>query len=76
MAFHHALLGVAIRRVERWQNEFVTGGSAALAQRKVFGSRDWFAKHAAAIIPWVGLFIALAVVIGLLELLLQRGGSE
>src|ERR1700733_1446008 len=27
-------LGVAAHRLERWQNDFVTGGSAALSKRK------------------------------------------
>ena len=69
-------LGVPIHRLERWQNDFVTGGSAELAKRKRFGSGDWFSKHAAAIFQWVALLIVLAVLTGLLELFLQRRGGE
>lgn len=69
-------LGIPIHRMERWQNDFVAGGSAELAKRKSFGSGDRFSKHAARIFQWVAFLIALAVVTALLELFLQRGGSE
>jgi transposase-like protein len=69
-------LGVPIHRLERWQNRFVTGGSAAVANKKGFLSRVWFVKHAARLVHWVAILIVLAVVTRLLESLLQRGGGE
>ena len=69
-------LGVAVNRLERWQNDFVTGGSAAVGNWKSSGSGDWVSKHAAAIFQWFAFLIVLALVIGLLELFLQRGRGE
>ena len=68
-------LGVSTERLERWRNDFVTGGSAALSKRKSAGSREWLPKRAK-IIQWVAFLIVLAAVIGVLELFLQRGGGE
>jgi len=69
-----AELGVAVHRLERWQNDFVTGGSAALSKQKGSGSDGWLSTHATRIVQWVVFLMVLAVVTGLLELFLQRPG--
>jgi hypothetical protein len=69
-------LGVSIGRLERWRNEFVTAGSAALVKRKHLGSPTWWERHSKPITQWIGLLIALAMIILTLTLLLQRGTSD
>ena len=69
-------LGVSTDRLERWRNDFITGGSEALSKRKSGGSREWFPKRRTQIVQWAVFFIVLAVVIGALEMFLQRGVSE
>ena len=71
-----AELGVSLRRLERWRNEFVAAGSAELAKRKHSSSKSWFSKHSASLLQWSGLLLVLVVVIAALTLLLQRGGGE
>ena len=69
-------LGVASQRLERWQNEFVAGGSAGLAKSKSSHPGGWLSKHTTAIFQWVALLIVLAFVIRLMQSILQRGGGE
>ena len=69
-------LGVSIRRLENWQSEFVTAGSAALAKRNDLHSRGWLSKHSGSIAQWVWLLVALIAVISLLAVFMQRGSSE
>jgi hypothetical protein len=68
-------LGVAVNRLERWQNDFVTAGSAALAKRKSSDRGGWFSKHAAGILQWIAFLIVLAIVIVFLQRFLQSGGA-
>jgi transposase len=69
-------LGVATERLERWRNDFVTGGSAALSKRKSSGSQGWLAKNGTKVVQWVAFLVVLAAVIGALEVFLQRGSGE
>ena len=46
-------LGVSIRRLERWQSEFVTAGSVALAKRKDLPTKGWFGNHFGSIVQWI-----------------------
>lgn len=57
-------LGVSIRRLERWQSEFVSAGAAALARRKDLPHEGWFAKHRKSVAQWTWLLIFLVLVIG------------
>ena len=67
-----AELGVSIRRLERWQSEYMAGGSAELAKRKPLPSESWLQRHSGVIMRWIVLLMALAACIALLALLLQR----
>jgi hypothetical protein len=69
-------LGVGVNRLERWQNDFVSAGSAALAKRNGSDRNGWFSQHAPAILQWIAFLIVLAVVIAFLQRFLQRGGAE
>jgi hypothetical protein len=69
-------LGVSIRRLERWQSEFVTAGSAALTKRTDLHSKSWLSKHSGSIVQWIWLLLALIVVISLLAVFMQRGSTE
>jgi len=68
-------LGVSAERLERWRNDFVTGGSAALSKRKSSSSGGWLSKNKTKIVQWVAFLVVLAAVIGALEIFLQRGGE-
>jgi transposase len=71
-----AELDVSIRRLERWQNEFVSAGTAALARRKDRHSPGLFAKHSGAILQWAGLLAALVILVALLAIFLQRAPGD
>lgn len=58
--------GVSTRRIERWKDEFVAGGSEALARRKDLGPPGWWAKNSGAIRQWLFLVLALVIFIRLL----------
>jgi hypothetical protein len=66
-------LGISVRRMQRWQNEFIIGGSAALDKRNGSGSSDFVSKHAAAIFRWFAVLTILTVLFGLVSLFLQSG---
>jgi hypothetical protein len=68
-------LGVAIRRLERWNHDFIAGGSEALKTTRSLDSRNWVAKHATGILQWVASLIGLGIMSGLLALFLQRKGG-
>jgi hypothetical protein len=67
--------GISIRRLERWQEEFISGGRNALARRKDLSSNNWLGEHAVAIRQWFWLVLALGAVVSLLAKLLERGGE-
>jgi hypothetical protein len=68
-------LGVSLPRLERWRNNFVTAGSAELAERKDLPSPGWLAKHSAPIRQWIWLLLTLIAVTVILALFMQRGGG-
>ena len=65
-------IGVSIRRLTRWQNEFVAGGTAELSKRRSSTSHSWLEKHGA-IVRWTFLLLVLGASIALLAMMLQRG---
>jgi Helix-turn-helix domain len=67
--------GVSIRRLERWQEEFILGGRNALARRKDLGSNNWLREHAVPIQQWFWLLLALGVAVSMLAMLVERGGE-
>lgn len=57
-------IGVSVNRLERWQERFMAGGSAALEKRREQGSL--FARikgHGAEVTQWGGLLLVLTVVV-------------
>jgi hypothetical protein len=66
-------VGVSIRRLTRWQNEFVAGGAAELSRRRSSTSHSWLKKQSGAIVRWTFLLLVLGASIALLALMLQRG---
>jgi hypothetical protein len=69
-------LGVSVRRLERWQSEFVTAGSAELAKRRDLPSKSRLGKHSQSIVQWLWLLLGLIAVISLLAVAMQHGGAE
>jgi hypothetical protein len=67
-------LRVSVRRLERWQLDFITGGTDALV--KPHRAHRWFKEHSGSILQWVGLLLALLVAIVLLEVFLHSGSPE
>jgi transposase len=65
-------MGVSVRRLERWKDEFIAGGSDALAKRKDVGSPGWWSKNSAAIWQWTILVIGLILAITVLAHFTQR----
>jgi hypothetical protein len=69
-------LGVSVRRLERWQMDFMAGGSAALAKTKSRAPYKWFKENSGSITQWIGLLLTLILVVGLLAYFLQHGTRE
>ena len=67
-------LGVSIRRLERWRDEFVNGGLDALARRKDL-DQGWWARNRTGIIQWTLVLIALVGLVVLLTRFMQRGSE-
>lgn len=58
-------IGVGVNRLERWQERFLDGGTAALEKAherhgSIFGSLK---THSAAVTQWAGLLVVLTVVV-------------
>ncbi len=70
-----AEMGVSVRRLERWKDEFVAGGSDALAKRKDLGSPGWWSRHSATVWQWTLLLAGLILVISFLARFMQRGSD-
>jgi hypothetical protein len=69
-------LGVTVGRLERWKSSFVAAGSAELAKRKDVSSNSWVTKHLGSIRQWIWLLLALAGVITILAVLMERSPGE
>ncbi len=65
--------GIAGRRLERWRSEFIAGGLAELTRKKSSQPESWYQQRATPIKQWATLLGALAGLIGLLALFIQRG---
>jgi hypothetical protein len=67
-------LGVSIRRLERWKDEFIGGGLDALSRRKDL-DQGWWARNRTGIIQWIFVLIALVALVVLLNRFMQRSSD-
>lgn len=65
-------LGVATNRLERWRNDFVIAGSAALGRLRGSGSDDWLSRHAAKFFQWFAFLVVMLIVVAAWQLFLHR----
>jgi Helix-turn-helix domain len=69
-------LGVSIRRLERWQSDFLAAGAVAMEKKKRPTLPAWYSKHSSSIVQWVGLLLALVATIAFLAYFLRFGSTE
>jgi hypothetical protein len=68
-------LGASLRRLDRWKDDFVAGGSEALAQRKDL-EQSWWARNRTGIVQWLWFLLALVDFVALLWRFMQRSPDE
>ncbi len=69
-------LGVSVRRLERWQSDFLAGGAAALARKRRKTAFMWFTHRSKTFLQWGALLFMLLFTIVFLALFLSSGSPQ